>query len=417
MKPNKCNIFWFRRDLRLEDNRGLWEALNCPEPVLPIFIFDTDILKTLPRTDARVQFIHHTIEKLNAQLNLQGKGIRVETGTPSKIFRNLTHEYRISKVFANEDYEPYGIKRDEQIKQLLDSQGIAFHTFPDHILFPKNDILKADNTPYLVYTPYKNAWLKHFNQKKLTAFPSETLLDHIYPEVFPMPALKKIGFHKSPLGVPEANFSSRLLNAYELRRDYPSEKGTSRLGPHLRFGTCSIRQVFRQAFAHSECFRNQLIWREFYSMILYHFPHVSERAFKKPYDRIPWLNHQEIFERWCKGETGYPMVDAGMRQLNRTGYMHNRLRMLTASFLSKFLLVDWRWGEAYFAEKLLDFELANNNGGWQWAAGTGTDAQPYFRIFNPETQIKKWDKEGQFLDEWVPERHEANYPDPIVEYK
>lgn len=410
----KLNIFWFRRDLRLEDNHGFFMALQSGLPVLPLFIFDTDILSGLPANDARVHFIHGTLEKMNQKLNHAASSILIRNGTPLTIWKALLNEYEIAEVFANHDYEPYAIKRDEEIRQILDQSGVRFHTFKDQVIFEKDEILKADGTPYTIYTPYKNRWLDHYNPTRDTSpFPSEDLLSNCLEKKFDFPTLKSIGFVESTIQV--LNFEKQHIKEYAQNRDIPHQDTTTKMGPHLRFGTLSIRHATRLA-GSSQVFLNELIWREFFMMILFHFPHVVQKSFKKKYDGIQWINDETLFRQWCQGKTGYPMVDAGMRQLNQTGFMHNRVRMVVASFLCKHLLIDWRWGEAYFAEKLLDYELASNNGNWQWAAGCGCDAAPYFRVFNPTTQLKKFDPEMKYVKKWIPELADMGYPPPIVEH-
>ncbi|MBR9854271.1 MAG: deoxyribodipyrimidine photo-lyase [Algicola sp.] len=420
---DKINIFWFRRDLRLDDNVGLYQALQNGIPVLPIFIFDTEILENLPKTDARVSFIHEQVQKLNNHLAANfDSGIAQFNSTPQKVFKRLLKEYSIETVYTNHDYEPYAKSRDSEIRELLEKKNVSFSTFKDHVIFEKNEVVKDDGNPYVVYTPYMRKWKENFN-------PSIHLVDYdtlpnLDKNIFksksmPQVSLKEIGFEESSIKVPNYTVTSDLIQKYEDTRDYPAkEKGTSRLGPHLRFGTVSIRKMIKRAIdEENETFWNELIWREFFMQILWHFPHTVNQAFRSKYNRIEWRNNEAEFEKWKNGKTGYPLVDAGMRELNETGYMHNRVRMLVASFLCKHLLIDWRWGEAYFAEKLLDYEMASNVGNWQWAAGSGVDAAPYFRIFNPTTQIKKFDTDKKYINTWVRDLQELSYPKPMVDHK
>jgi deoxyribodipyrimidine photo-lyase len=415
---SRVNLFWFRRDLRLEDNHGLYQALRSGLPVLPLFIFDTYILDKLEaRSDPRITFIHQELSRLNEELGQHGGSILVLHGRPEEIFSDIIGKYDIAAVYCNHDYEPYARERDESIRKALSSAGIPFNSFKDQVIFEKDDIAKDDGKPYTVFTPYSRKWKGGFREQGIRPFPSENFKELFFKTLpFGMPSLDGMGFQKSDCTFPERRIESGLLENYHLTRDYPSLNGTSRLGLHLRFGTISIRALVEQASRTNEVFLNELIWREFYMMILWHFPHVASGAFKPSYDRISWRNDDAGFRAWCDGMTGFPIVDAGIRQMNRTGFMHNRVRMITASFLTKHLLIDWRWGEAYFAAKLLDFELASNNGGWQWAAGTGCDAAPYFRVFNPALQAQKFDPDGKYIREWVPGLMDDDYPKPIVDH-
>ena len=419
---NKVSIFWFRRDLRLEDNIGLNHALNGNSPVLPIFIFDTEILDQLPENDARVTFIHKTIQGLCDHLKQNyNSSIAMYHGDPLEIFNSLANNYSIDVVYANHDYEPYALERDAAIKKLLGDKNISFCTFKDQVIFEKDEIVKSDGNPYLVYTPYKNRWKEKFNPEKQLGFSDKLSFTNNFikdPEL-PFLSLMDMGFEHSKLKVPSYICSDYFIENYEATRNFPAKtNGTSRIGPHLRFGTISIRKIMKQALeANNSIFWNELIWREFFMQILWHFPKTVNHAFKPKYDRIPWRNNKEEFDKWKSGQTGYPLVNAGMRQLNQTGFMHNRVRMLVASFLCKHLLIDWRWGEAYFAEKLLDFDLSANVGNWQWAAGSGVDAAPYFRIFNPITQVEKFDKQKEYINKWVPDLQKLNYPAKMVDHK
>ena len=413
------NIFWFRRDIRLQDNAGLYHALQSGLPVLPIFIFDSVILGQLEnKMDRRVEFIHQSLQKLQDELVLRGSSLETFFGRPAHIFAELAKTYDLHAVYTNHDYEPYARERDEQIRKLLAAHGIGFFSFKDQVIFEKSEIVKDGGSPYTVFTPYGKKWKSQLKAEDLKLNPSEKLAEHFYMQ----PAkeilqLKSIGFLPVNKNFPSAEINPGQIGKYGQTRDYPGQSGTSKLGVHLRFGTISIRQLILVAIKSGEVFLNELIWREFYQMILWHFPFVGQgKSFKAAYDWIPWLNGERDFRAWCDGRTGYPFVDAGMRELNETGYMHNRARMVTASFLSKHLLIDWRWGEAYFAAKLLDFELASNNGGWQWAAGSGCDAAPYFRIFNPNLQAKRFDPGEDYIRRWIPEYGTPDYPEQIIDH-
>ena len=413
----KINIFWFRRDLRTEDNTGFFYALKAGLPVLPVFIFDTDILGKLSSNDTRVLIIYQLIEELKKRFEKEGSSLKILHGKPVNVFLKLITEYRVNAVYANRDYEPDAIKRDASVSKLLNERGIQFFDFKDQIIFDRNEIVKENEEPYTVFTPYSRKWKLKLSTSDLKEYPSQDFLQNlIQTESFPIPNLTEIGFQPGKLKMPAFDISREKLTNYAALRDYPAENGTSRLSFHLRFGTVSIRKITGLAVEYSEIFLNELIWRNFYMDILYHFPHVENSSFKQEYDRIEWRNNENEFEKWLNGKTGYPLVDAGMRELNTTGYMHNRVRMVTASFLCKHLLIDWRWGEAYFAEKLLDFDLAANNGGWQWASGSGCDAAPYFRVFNPVLQAEKFDRDNNYIRKWVPEFGTAAYLKPIVEH-
>lgn len=410
------NIFWFRRDLRLEDNAGLFEALSNDE-TLPVFIFDKNILSELPKDDSRVTFISELLEKIQKQLEKQKKSLAVFHDGPETVFKKLISENNIKAVYTNHDYEPYATKRDSEISEFLKSKSVEFHTFKDQVIFEKAEVVKDDGKPYVVYTPYSKKWKENFNKKLIESFPSEDKLDRIANHSYFFLTLKDIGFEKSDIKVEDFDISDGIIENYKETRDFPSIDGTSHLSPHLRFGSVSIRKIVRTAIKHKkDTFLNELIWREFFMQILWHFPNTVTQSFRPKYDNIKWRNNETEFQKWREGKTGYPIVDAGMRQLNATGNMHNRVRMIVASFLSKHLLIDWRWGEAYFAEKLLDYEQSSNIGNWQWAAGSGVDAAPYFRIFNPSEQVKKFDNHFKYIKKWVPEFQELNYL-PIVDHK
>ncbi len=415
----KVNIFWFRRDLRLNDNCGLFHALSSDKKVLPIFIFDDTILSKLPENDARVNFIHQELENINKLLKLAGSSLAVFKGTPIDVYKNILEKFSIEAVYTNHDYEPYAIKRDSQIKDFLSTKEIQFKSYKDQVIFERNEIVKKDGTPYKVYTPYSKKWLEAFEYKGLQFYPSEDLkANFIANNNLPFLSLNSIGFKASHIKVASYKVSSTTINQYEETRNFPAKNSTSKLGSHLRFGTVSIRKMVEKASKSSNItFLKEFIWREFFMQILWHYPHTTKDSFKPKYDRIIWRNNEDEFKDWCAGKTGYPLVDAGMRELNKTGFMHNRVRMLVGSFLCKHLLIDWRWGEAYFAEKLHDYEQASNIGNWQWVAGSGVDAAPYFRIFNPTTQITKFDKDLKYIQKWVPDFNELSYPKPIVEHK
>jgi deoxyribodipyrimidine photo-lyase len=412
------NIFWFRRDLRLEDNVGLFHALTSGEEILPLFIFDEEILSQLPKEDARVTFIHELLTKIQEQLQAVGKSLAVFHGNPKVVFEKLLKENTISTVFTNHDYEPYARKRDKEIYQLFKEHDIAFKTSKDQVIFEKSEVVKDDGLPYVVFTPYSKKWKERFKSIQLVHHESEKNLDKIIEHSYPFLSMEAIGFKPSKIKTVPFNTSEKVIDNYEAARNFPALNGTSLLGAYLRFGAVSIRKMIAKAIeSKNETFWNELIWREFFMQILWHFPHTMNKSFKEKYDRIQWNNSEVDFKNWCEGKTGYPMVDAGMRELNTTGHMHNRVRMVVASFLCKHLLIDWRWGETYFAQKLLDYEQASNVGNWQWAAGSGVDAAPYFRIFNPTEQIKKFDKDWKYIKKWVPEVETSNYPQPIVDHK
>ena len=416
---DKISIFWFRRDLRLHDNKALFHALQSEEKILPIFIFDIDILKKIPKDDARISFIYSELKAMNMHLEAYGTEIKMFHGNPKEVFKSLMKNYTIVKVFTNHDYEPYAIKRDLEIKEVVSTSKIDFQTYKDQVIFEKNEITKKDGNPYVVYTPYSRKWLEKYETNKPENYPSEDLLDRLYKKTKSETlTLSDIGFIETSIPIKNYIFNSRIINEYEETRNFPALDNTSKLGPHLRFGTVSVRQMVSRADAYeNKIFLKELIWREFFMQILWHFPETHKNSFKSKYDRIIWRNNEKEFKKWCEGNTGYPMVDAGMRQLNKTGFMHNRVRMLVGSFLCKHLLIDWRWGEAYFAEKLHDYEMSSNVGNWQWVAGTGVDASPYFRIFNPTSQIQKFDKELKYIKKWVPDFQEITYPNPMVEHK
>ncbi len=410
-------IFWFRRDLRLFDNAGLYHALKSGHPVLPLFLFDSNILDKLTSKDARVQFIHQEVLRIKSLLEEEsGSSLIIRHGMPLAIFKEILEEYQVKAVFTNRDYEPYAQQRDKEIYALLKESGVEFKGFKDQVIFDKNEVVKDDCTPYTVYTPYSKRYKQKLNNFYLSSYPTEKYHANFAKiDALPKMDLEDIGFEPIEIDYPDREVEDDLIKNYPKTRDIPSIKGTSRISLHLRFGTVSIRELARQA-GEGKYF-DELIWRDFYQMILFHFPETVTESFRSKYDRISWRSNEDEFEKWCKGETGYPMVDAGMRELNESGYMHNRVRMVVASFLTKHLLIDWRWGEAYFAEKLLDYDQASNVGGWQWAAGSGVDAAPYFRVFNPKLQLEKFDPELKYVKKWVPEYGTDKYPEPIVDHK
>ena len=430
MTSNKpISVFWFRRDLRLQDNTALYHALKLGEPVLPIFIFDTDITNQLNEDDARVNFIYDTLVDIDKELKSYGSSLLILKGNVDEVWRTIIKDYKVVNIFFNRDYEPYARERDRRIGRMMETHGIEVQTFKDQVIFEPHEVLKADGNPYTVFTPYKRKWLQHYE--------SVTIYD-VSKFPFFMQCVREVP-HKSKLGITPSvikvqTYDLNVVAEYAKHRDYPSVDGTSRLGPYLRFGLVSVRSLMANIGSVSETFTSELVWREFFMQIIYHFPHVIKENFRPKYNSIQWVNDKHLFELWKVGKTGYPIVDAGMRELNQTGYMHNRVRMLTAGFLCKHLLTDWRWGEAYFAEKLLDYDLSANNGNWQWAAGTGCDAAPYFRVFNPYTQAEKYDSHAEYIKKWVPElkdmenkhihkwhkyykkNRDVKYPKPMVDF-
>jgi len=412
------SIFWHRRDLRIEDNAGLYKALSKSTAVVPLFIFDTKILDQLPKNDQRVIFIHQEIQRLKEEYRKLGSDLRVEYGDPAELIPSLAKELNASNVFTNRDYEPYARKRDLVIFETLKNSGIAFIGAKDHVIFEKDEVLKNDGGPYTVFTPYSRKWKDTLNEHSLTSYPTDKLAESLAKfQQGDCISLEKMGFSSEQcVTFPAKEFPTQIIKDYTQKRDFPALSSTSKLGLHLRFGTISIRALAREAVKSNETFLNELIWRDFYQMIIHHFPHSAKDAFREKYDRIPWEHNEAHYKAWCEGKTGYPLVDAGMRELNATGFMHNRVRMVVASFLSKHLLLDWRLGEVYFAEKLLDYDQASNVGGWQWAAGCGCDAAPYFRVFNPQSQQEKFDKDFVYIRKWVPEFGTPAYPQPIIEH-
>jgi len=417
MAKSKISLFWFRRDLRLHENHGLYQALKGAEAVFPIFIFDKDILEGLKdKADKRVAFIHHALHDIQTTLQANDSSLYILHETPLLAIKMLTGEFDIAAVYTNHDYEPYAIGRDAEVKRFLETKGIPFHTFKDQVVFERNEVVKGDGSPYTIFTPFSKIWKEKYATDKKVGYPSEKHLGNLYKtKPLPFPSLKEIGFEEVNLDIPSITPDKNIIQHYNETRNLPYVNGTSKMSVHLRFGTVSVRELAAIASKWNDQWLNELIWREFFMMILWHFPKVITESFKAKYDRIEWRNNEVEFKKWCAGETGYPMVDAGMREMNAAGLMHNRVRMVVASFLTKHLLIDWRWGEAYFAEKLLDYELSSNNGNWQWCAGCGCDAAPYFRIFNPTEQQKKFDPEMIYIRKWI-KNYRPGYLDPIVDH-
>ncbi len=416
----KITICWLRRDLRLNDQAALYHALRSGHPVVVLFIFDREILDDLEdRRDRRVEFIHQTVTQLQADLHQHGSDLLVYYDRPMPVWEQILKQYEVAQVHINHDYEQYAIARDAAVRELLESQGIPLYTYKDQCIFDRDEVLSKAGKPYSVFTPYSKAWKAKVNDFYLRSYPTEKYFRQFYQGSFSgIPTLESMHFEAVGEPFPAQEIPVDKIETYAEKRDYPALEATSRMSIHLRFGTVSIRELAREAQQLSPTYLNELIWRDFYFQVLHHFPHINTgHAFRMEYDRIQWRNNEAEFEAWCEGRTGYPLVDAGMRQMNETGFMHNRIRMVTASFLSKHLLIDWRWGEAYFAKKLLDYDFSANNGGWQWAAGSGCDASPYFRVFNPALQAKKFDPKGEYVRKWVPEIDQVDYPDPIVEHE
>tara|TARA_B100000073_G_C23677821_1_gene551283 strand:- start:46 stop:1344 length:1299 start_codon:yes stop_codon:yes gene_type:complete len=412
------SVFWFRRDLRLDDNLGLNAALSSGLKVIPIFIFDTEIINKLEKNDLRIKMIHAALVKLNDAMLGNRCNVGMYLGNPKAVFESLLKKYKIKNVYTNRDYEPYALERDKSIKSFLEKKNVTYKSFKDQVIFEKDEVVKDDGNPYKVYTPYSRKWIETLNARGFETCKSETKLNSLASLELPYLTLKEIGFDEKKFDIPLFNIDFKTIEKYEETRNFPYLNSTSRIGAHLRFGFVSIRKLVEKAHKKSnKTYLKELIWREFFMQILWHFPYTQEKSFKPKYDRIKWLNNDEEFKKWCEGNTGYPLVDAGMRELNQTGFMHNRVRMLVGSFLCKHLLIDWRWGEKYFAKKLLDYEMSSNVGNWQWVAGCGVDASPYFRIFNPKEQIKKFDKDFKYIKKWVPEFQSSLYPKEIIDHK
>lgn len=416
MLTSPVSVFWFRRDLRLHDNAGLYHALKSGLPVLPVFVFDTSILGSLTnKQDKRVQFIHDALTAIQGQLTKLGSSLHVYHATPQEAFERIAREYTVAAVYTNHDYEPYAIQRDADIAGFLRANNIEFKSFKDQVVFEREEVMKDNGEPYTVFTPYSRKWKERLNDFYSSSYPvSKYITSLLKCKPLPIPSLRDIGFEEAPHGIAAPVLDKDVALTYDKTRDMPGINGTTHMSVHLRFGTVSVRELVRDVIPLNGTLLNELIWREFFMMILWNFPYVVNGAFKREYDNIVWRNNEKEFAAWCNGQTGYPIVDAGMRELNETGYMHNRVRMIVASFLTKDLLIDWRWGEAYFAEKLLDYDLSANNGNWQWAAGCGCDAAPYFRVFNPALQTEKFDPNHEYIKKWVPEYDQLTYPRPIV---
>ena len=415
----EASIFWFRRDLRIDDNPGLYEALANSKNVIPIFIFDTNIIDNLPSDDNRIKFIWHSLSLLNERLKEVGSTLNIFKGNPLEVFKKIILKYRLISVYVNRDYEKYSIKRDKEINTFLNENKIAFNASKDHVFFEPNEILKSDGTPYTVFTPYSKKWFEKFYSEKLPQYQIKNLVDNFFKTNYkPIMSLSEIGFSNDEIKFEKFNLGDELIKNYNSKRDFPYLNSTSKIGPYLRFGLISVREVGKKTIEKKfdQSFLRQLIWRDFYIQIFFHFPDSENENFKPAYDKIIWLNEEEKFEKWCAGETGYPIVDAGMKELNKTGFMHNRVRMIAASFLCKHLLIHWKKGESYFAKKLLDYEMASNVGNWQWVAGTGVDAAPYFRLFNPEIQMKKFDPQKVYIKKWLPKYDPENYLEPIIDH-
>ena len=415
----EASIFWFRRDLRIDDNPGLYEALANSKNVIPIFIFDTNIIDNLPSDDNRIKFIWHSLSLLNERLKEVGSTLNIFKGNPLEVFKKIILKYRLISVYVNRDYEKYSIKRDKEINTFLNENKIAFNASKDHVFFEPNEILKSDGTPYTVFTPYSKKWFEKFYSEKLPQYQIKNLVDNFFKTNYkPIMSLSEIGFSDDEIKFEKFNLGDELIKNYNSKRDFPYLNSTSKIGPYLRFGLISVREVGEKTIEKKfdQSFLRQLIWRDFYIQIFFHFPDSENENFKPAYDKIIWLNEEEKFEKWCAGETGYPIVDAGMKELNKTGFMHNRVRMIAASFLCKHLLIHWKKGESYFAKKLLDYEIASNVGNWQWVAGTGVDAAPYFRLFNPEIQMKKFDPQKVYIKKWLPKYDPENYLEPIIDH-
>ena len=411
-------IFWFRRDLRLDDNHALFKALKSGYDVLPIFIFDSNITNKLNQNDHRLNYINNVLDGLNKRLSENKKKIYIYKGNPIEIISKLIIKLKIKEIYLNKDYEPYARDRDDKIEKLCVANNVSYNSFKDHVIFEEDQIVKKDGTPYVVYTPYSRKWIEKFQSNQLDSYPSELNLGSFVDSDKIREVNYLMEFEKNIISPKTYNLNKDLIDKYEETRNFPALDSTSRIGVNLRFGTVSTRKIVKTSSERSNnTFLKELIWREFFIQILWHFPHTTEKSFKDKYERIEWRNDMDDFKLWCDGKTGYPIVDAGMNQLNKTGFMHNRLRMVVGSFLCKHLLIDWRLGEKYFADKLFDYEQASNVGNWQWVAGCGVDAAPYFRIFNPEEQQKKFDKELQFIKKWIPNYDKDNYINKIVDHK
>ena len=407
----ELSVFWFRRDLRLNDNPGLWHALTSGYSVMPVFIFDRNIIDGLEPDDRRMTYLRDILATLDREIKKRGSSLQVFYGNPLDVFTGIAGKYRLKALYFNRDYEPYGISRDKEITGYLAGRGVQCFSYKDHVIFEGNEVMKNDGKPYTVFTPYSSKWLSKFDTALIGEYPSERLGGNFaYSEECSFITPSELGFKCPPVEIRPFDLGQPVISAYASRRDYPFMNGTSNIGQGLRFGTVSIREVFRKTQGISETFAKELIWREFFMNVLSNFPRVTDESFRPEFDRIEWVNDEEKFNLWCEGKTGFPIIDAGMRELRETGYMHNRVRMITANFLTRHLLTDWRWGETWFAGQLLDYELSSDNGNWQWAAGSGCDAAQYFRIFNPDFQLRKYDPASEYARKWIPELGTPDYP-------
>ena len=407
-------LFWHRRDLRIEDNVGLFHALSSGNEVVPVFVFDNQILDKLPKADKRVNLIYNYLTDIRSSYTAKGGDLLIRKGDPCELIPAIAKELGCSAVYTNEDYEPYAKERDAKVKSTLESNGVDFNLYKDQVIFSPGEVLKPDGLPYTVFTPFKKRWLARLTELDYQAYASEDKLQSLASVSFDFPSKAELEIEDSEVLLPNLELGN--IHKYDENRNFPADNKCSFSSVYLRFGMVSPRYMLRASIEINETYVSELVWREFFMTILHYFPNVVHSNFRAKYDGIEWRNNKEEFEKWCTGQTGYPIVDAGMRELNATGLMHNRVRMIVASFLCKHLLIVWKWGEAYFAEKLLDFELSSNNGNWQWAAGTGCDAAPYFRVFNPYTQTKKFDKDLTYVKKWVRDLNEFTYPQPIVDH-
>jgi len=420
----KITIFWHRRDLRFADNAGLAAALQSGHPVLPLFIYDQTILEKLPPDDARLTFIFDQVERLAHEAREAGGGFLARYGKTEAVFEALLKAYDVAAVYTNEDYEPYATERDAVIAKLVEKHGAEFKAFKDQVIFAKDEVLTKNGKPSKVFGAYSKAWQAKVTPDDFKPHPSARLFKKenlASPQKgdASRPTLKEMGFERHEQWTPPAHLPpAKVVENYDQVRDLPAEKrGTTRLSVHLRFGTVSIRQLMQQAQELNNKLLNELIWRDFFMMLLWHFPNTATEAYDPKMRHLPYRDDEAQYRAWCEGRTGYPLVDAGMRQLNATGYLHNRARIATAGFLVKQLFIDWKLGEHYFSEKLLDYDMSNNVGNWQWMAGTGAVAAPWFRVYSPDSQQQQYDPDYEYVKQWVPEFGTDKYPAPIVDHK